>query len=112
MNFCGGGGRAVVAAWVAVGCVGAACVVCAAGLLPDEPQAAAAATVAMAISASAIVRIWSTRRIWSLYLESDPWAGVGSGLTGPGSATLAVGSRRPPPCRRGLAGVCEVVSGV
>jgi hypothetical protein len=43
----------------------------AAGLPPDEPQAAAAATVAMAISVSMSARLWSMCRISSPCLWSD-----------------------------------------
>src|SRR5436305_7905201 len=63
VNFCGGATGCVVvaAALVAVGCVGAACE---AGLLPDEPQPAAAATVAMAISASGNARLSWVACMW------------------------------------------------
>src|SRR5436305_11720400 len=65
VNFCGGATGCVVAtAFVSVGCVGAACVACEAGLLPDEPQPAAAATVAMAISASGNARLSCVASMW------------------------------------------------
>src|ERR1039457_2480973 len=109
MNLCGGdAGRVVVTAWVAVGCVGADGVACTAGLPPDEPQAAAEATVATAISASGNARIWSMRRISSPYLESDPWASVGLGGPETGSATtgcwIAPARSRVKPQRRVMRG--------
>ena len=65
VNFCGDATGCVVAtAFVAAGCVGAACV---AGFL-DEPQAATVATVAMAISASGNARLSCVASMWMSHM--------------------------------------------
>jgi hypothetical protein len=70
MTVCAAADRAEFGAWVAVGSVRPAGA-CAAGLLADEPQAAAATAVATASSARGIARILSMLCISSPYLDSD-----------------------------------------
>jgi len=96
MNFCAATVCALVTASVAVGCVGAACV---AGLLPDEPQPAAATAVAMAISASGSARLSRMPPMfgaWEMKVYMRPPDGGGRGAHAAGGIREWVQPAPPP----------------